>query len=285
MATAQIQRTPTSILEALGFEHVKTRTVEDFPLDNIQIPRYQRDEVRSLINTIARKWNPFKVGVLHVSERQDGSLNMMDGQQRRKGALTTGINVLETKIYKNLTYEQECELYDGLNYNRPLKAMDSFRNKVEQQDSMYVDIYHYLSQIGFNIPALKDDKENKLSILCPKTLIGIYRDRSCPVFKATMRAIAKAYLRQDVLTDESCKNYEFIDGLSLYIHGIKDFNAQHERKLVARLKSDATSAGLICSQAHIINSANGSHFNKALPYNICKIVEEIMKGKQVEQIR
>lgn len=80
--------------------------------------RYQRDFRPSVVNRIAKDWDFAAAGVLSVSQREDMSMWIIDGQHRYLGALKRGVKLLRCEIHHNLTIEQEAQLWLVLNKNR-----------------------------------------------------------------------------------------------------------------------------------------------------------------------
>lgn len=83
---------------------------------------YQRSIDLNYVRRLKDNWNPHAMGVIYVSERADGKVVVMDGQHRLHAFrlfIPTGTDpTVNCLVYRNLTPEQEAELFVVLNGNR-----------------------------------------------------------------------------------------------------------------------------------------------------------------------
>lgn len=115
----------------LGNEHARTSN-QFLPLSSLLIdPRVQRAWNQSWSATIARDFDPGKLGVIHVSLRKDGNHYIIDGQHRAKAAeLWLGADCngqkVECRVYEGLSLAEEAELFVALNTAKKVGAIAKY---------------------------------------------------------------------------------------------------------------------------------------------------------------
>jgi len=91
-------------------------------------PRIQRGEEGPEINHIAANFNPAALGTFTLSRRSDGTIVVLDGQQRRAAALKIDYSEqVQAIVHENLTLPEEAQLFLDLNYRRSVNAWTNFR--------------------------------------------------------------------------------------------------------------------------------------------------------------
>jgi hypothetical protein len=115
--------------QKMGFRWVDTA---DLQID----PRVQGVRRERRVQEIAENWDPRAVGVITVSQREDNSLFVADGQHRTAGALERKIKQLDgswlakpvtrlwAKVYEGLTLADEAQLFGKLNNTKAPMALD-----------------------------------------------------------------------------------------------------------------------------------------------------------------
>lgn len=92
--------------------------------------RYQRP-VSHFADQIVGDWNPMQVGALIVAERADGTFAVVDGQHRLAAARTIGERFLPCVVLREITLEQEAELFAKLQTERRnVRPTQRFRAEV-----------------------------------------------------------------------------------------------------------------------------------------------------------
>jgi hypothetical protein len=111
-------------------------SAEVLSIDALNIdPDYQRDLRHDLINKIAREYDIVKAGPILVSEREDGSLWVVDGQHRMLGAKQAGETEVFANVVHGLTQEQEAELRLARNDRKPDSLQEKFRTRLVMGDA------------------------------------------------------------------------------------------------------------------------------------------------------
>lgn len=104
-------------------------------------PSYQREEKPQHVKKIADDWDEAQLGVLEVSEREDGYA-VFDGQHRLKAAETRGEANLPCLVHTGLTPQEEAELFRQLQDNRKaLTPLDRFKARHFAEDPVAVGIF------------------------------------------------------------------------------------------------------------------------------------------------
>jgi len=101
------------------------------PVDRLTVDdRYQRGEITTHVNRIAREYREELIGVLEVSQRNNGvSYAVLDGCQRRGAVIKRGHpTALRCNVHEGLTLAEEAALYVWFNRHRKqVSALDRFK--------------------------------------------------------------------------------------------------------------------------------------------------------------
>lgn len=93
------------------------------------------------------------LGILTVSQRDDGTRVIIDGQHRWEATrrVTSGKGKVPCHIFKDLTLEQEAELFLRLNTTTKPRIIDKFRVRVTAGDKSAVAISELARSFGWEI--------------------------------------------------------------------------------------------------------------------------------------
>ncbi len=112
---------------------------------------YQRDET-NLVETIGKNFNPLAFAVAIVAERPDGTLYLVDAQQRTKGAVIAGKELVPCIIHKSDGRETEAKLFKYLNvFRRNVTPIELFNAALTEGDEEAVAINKAVLEAGFKI--------------------------------------------------------------------------------------------------------------------------------------
>jgi len=113
-------------------------------VDRLTIPdEYQRARVESTIRKVREELDPDALGALLVSRRDDGTLAVIDGQQRHTGLVEQGYGDQQTKclVYTGLSVGDEAALFVKFNKDRTSpRAMVIHNADVLAGDPIAVDL-------------------------------------------------------------------------------------------------------------------------------------------------
>lgn len=100
---------------------------------------------------IGEEYRPEAVGTLTVSQREDGSFHVIDGQTRRSGAIAAGhgSDTVSCQVYEGLTRSEEAAMFRLLNDRRSVGPIDKFLIRVVEGEPVAVDINNILRSYGW----------------------------------------------------------------------------------------------------------------------------------------
>jgi hypothetical protein len=157
-----------TIVEATSYEISFDRpwSEEVVDSDTLRIDRsYQRDVKTSLVNEIGQRFDLALAGFIVVSRRSDGTLYVIDGQQRVMGARKAGEKELLARVFAGLMIEEEAEMYDALNETKPLSAPEKFKGAHRAGRPDAVAIYNIVHSFGASIMGIDGYNMNSIAAI------------------------------------------------------------------------------------------------------------------------
>jgi hypothetical protein len=142
-----------------GSQAKKSTIREIAPSRLIVDPDVQRGLDRARVDRMAASFDIDGVGVLVVSDRDDGTLHVADGQHRRELLISVGLGdePVACQVYKGLTRAEEAALFRVLNNNKQVPPIDKFRIRVVEGEPMAVQINTALHAHGWTVKAYRTD--------------------------------------------------------------------------------------------------------------------------------
>jgi len=151
---------PSSLVEL----HAK-----EFSLD-LKVQR-QLNEDRAA--AMAADFKPHALGLLTASKRADGHIYVLDGSHRVSAARQASYDgLLATRLFTDLTLEEEAGLFLSLNSTRAVQAIDRFKVRVTQGEPAATSINKVLRAYGLHVDWANNDSLNTISAI--STLEKIY---------------------------------------------------------------------------------------------------------------
>lgn len=117
-------------------------------------PQYQRPISTFHVNRIVRKFDPYILGVLLVSERDDGTRYILDGQHRLEAIRMMGHGeaLVPAMIYRNLSPEREAQMFADLNRLRLyIPPQYAFRARLMAGDKEAIKLKQIVERYGFHL--------------------------------------------------------------------------------------------------------------------------------------
>lgn len=175
-----------------SFVYVDEETLfEMVPLDRVFSDRYCRPIRLWQVARLRRGWGVARIGSLYVSYRDsDGRYACLDGNHRVAAARLEGVTHLPARVYIDLGYEQEAELYNAFATQHRQSALDRFRALIEAKDRMALEIVDMLEGFGLGI-ALSGPALGKIQAVY--ALEGIYRDHGMTVLRMVIRILHSSW--------------------------------------------------------------------------------------------
>src|SRR5262245_5144946 len=109
----------------------------------IVAPEYQRPRREVLIRKIKKEFDPDALVALVISKREDGTLVIMDGQQRWTALMEMGWGDQQVPavVYEGLTVEEESLLFYRVNGTRSrLRPMELHRSALLGGETRAVEV-------------------------------------------------------------------------------------------------------------------------------------------------
>lgn len=130
---------------------VRMVAVSDLIVDE----EYQREAIAAHVAGIAKNFDDEAFGVIHVAEREDGSMRVVDGFQRLNAADAKGITTVPVLVTKSRGQEHEAELFGTLNKRRGLNTHQLFKADVCAGKPDAVAVYAAITDAGLNVRGMK----------------------------------------------------------------------------------------------------------------------------------
>lgn len=144
------------------------------PNETTTDPQYQRDVNESRAAAMAEHFDHALVGVVALSEREDGSLVIIDGQHRWTAAKVAGLGDVKflAEVHEGLTLEEEARLFLRLNGTRSaVSAYGKFRARVVSKEDAAIAITSIAKKIGLTISTSK----TKNTVAAVEALDAVYK--------------------------------------------------------------------------------------------------------------
>lgn len=126
------------------------QNIKTIPLNRIVIGDYQREPSCRRVERIINEFNPAKLGILVVNDRQDGTYAIIDGQNRLSALRAIGITEASCFVLIGLTQEQEADYFRKQNQNHVnLTNYDLYHAGVVAKDTHYLMLKETLARYGY----------------------------------------------------------------------------------------------------------------------------------------
>ena len=129
---------------------------------------YQRPVSKAKVNKIVKNFNPIGMGPILVSEREDGSLWIFDGQHRVEALKILGELVWEVTIYSGMTLKDEATAFRLLQEGSKANAAERYVSELAAGVKETIAIENLLNQNGFTVKRGSSKYTIKLQILLKK---------------------------------------------------------------------------------------------------------------------
>lgn len=125
-------------------------TEKNLLLKNLETDRsYQSPVNENQVFNIVKNFDPKAVGRIDVSEREDGSYYIVDGQHRVVALMRLGHQRIKCAVYKRLSVKDEAEMYRKIN-DRKMKSANNFAKADLRSGVKYaVEIDDAVNRAGF----------------------------------------------------------------------------------------------------------------------------------------
>lgn len=239
----------------------KPKNIQLVNLADLSVDRSYQRPVTAKMERMGQNWKPAIAGVLTLSKRDDGTLWILDGQNRVGAALIAGQPQLEADIKENLTLEEEARLFDELNSTHTnVSAIDRFKARKVYKDPEALDIDAIVSDFGGTIAEKQTAKwAQDSSIKAVYTLNRVYNKLGRAGLKDILSIINDSWGGVDSETTSE-----------LTLGGIAEFLQRNPRfdrsRLVRRLNEEGLSNIKRMAHAHgqIFGGSGNRNFYRAM---------------------
>lgn len=155
---------------------------------------YQRGEKPSHIAKIAREFIGGATGILTVGRRADGTLWLIDGQQRRKALERLGVDRWPAEVIPSSGPAYEAAIYHKRNSSRVnLSPKDLFRAALEANDPVARECKAAVEAAGYRLTLFNGGSDDHNNINCVRTLYVVTRTHGGAVITRTLNVIRRAW--------------------------------------------------------------------------------------------
>lgn len=114
--------------------------------------RVQRPLDLTRVAELAADFSSDRVGTVIVSEREDGTRVIIDGQTRLAAKSKVGHKgSVHAQVYLGLTLDQEASMFLAYNNSKPVSALDKFLVRVTEGDPVAVEISTIIAAHGWKV--------------------------------------------------------------------------------------------------------------------------------------
>jgi len=172
-----------------------TMIIKQIPLSNLIVDaRYQRSLISKHVNRIAKNFDATLVNTILVSDRQDGTYAVIDGQHRVAAMRKLGIKFAPCTITHGLDSLKEASLFHGVNAQiRPLSTFDKFKTSVFCGNSREIAIAEIAKEYGIQLKGSHSNGGNTSVVIAIQAVCDIYDVYGADILRKTFMLIQKAW--------------------------------------------------------------------------------------------
>jgi hypothetical protein len=193
-------------------------------------------------------FNARKLGIITLSLRNSGRYAILDGNHRTRIAVSHGFTEMLSRVFIDLSYEEEAELFEALNTIKAPGALDRFRARIEYREPRAVAIQTDLGSFGLRI-AVQTGGGNAAGVVsCVAALDKLYIERGPLEFNEVLNVIVQAWGTED----PTAWTGKIVDGFRMFWARYRDLI--DFQRLVAQLQNCTPRTLLVSAGANPKNS-------------------------------
>lgn len=193
---------------------------KEFSLD-LKVQR-QLNEDRA--DKMASDFQPHALGIITASKRTDGHIYVLDGSHRTSAARKARYDgLIATRLFENLTLQEEAQLFLTLNSSRAVQAIDRFKVRITQGEPVATGINNALTRYDLHVDWASNDSLNVISAIGALEKVykgaGVREEGAYPdLIDKLAETLTKAYGRKGQGgQDRSIYSRVMIEGLGIFI--------------------------------------------------------------------
>lgn len=189
---------------------------------------YQSPIDESIVKKIVNNFDENALGTITISQREDGTLWILDGQHRTVGCRRLGLDSMNAKVLTGLSIEEEANLYKELNNSKKKSPNAIAKAMLRSGDVMANEIYIAVTSIGMEVD-YELQRKSYGSISAYKALESIYKKYGVTHLINTLDLIKHSFGKES-------KNFKafIMEGFATFLDRYEDVDLKH---LIKRLKT------------------------------------------------
>lgn len=172
---------------------------------------------------MAEDFQPQALGLITASRRVDGHTYVLDGAHRVSAARKAHYDgLMATRLFENLTLQEEAQLFLTLNSSRAVQPIDRFKVRITQGEPAAVAINNVLKNYGVHVDWASNTSLNTISAI--GTLekvyrgVGIREEGEYPdLVDNVIKTLVRAYGDQDGKLDRATYSRTVLEGMGIFI--------------------------------------------------------------------
>lgn len=182
--------------------------------------KVQRELNEKRADQMAENFMPHALGIITASKRADGHYYTLDGAHRISAARKADYNgLIATRLFEDLTLQEEATLFLTLNKSRSVQAIDRFKVRITQGEPTAVAINQVLKTYGLHVEWANNDSLGVISAIGALEKVyagagvrepGQYTD----LVDYTIRTLDRAYGKN---ADRATYSRIILEGLGIFI--------------------------------------------------------------------
>lgn len=262
VATGKASAEPKTVTTQAS--NTSPRVVRTIPVATLNIDHsYQRPATKKM-EAIGGAWNDSLVGYPVLSQREDGSYWIIDGQHRLGGARLAGKQNIECDVRSGLTLEEEAKLFDELNGQRShVQAIDRYKARLFYNDPAAVEITQIVNEFDGGI-ATKSDRwdamnDKTMAVRSVASLFRLYEQEG----PARLREILSLIKESWGAVDYQTTNELSLSGINILLNSKKKYDRD---RLVRRMNEEGVAQIKRMAHAHsqIFGGSGPKNFYRAI---------------------
>lgn len=174
---------------------IETNTMFDWvPIEKTIVAPYGRFLSEAKVEHLVSTWNPKAFGVALLSWRHlEEVYAILDGQHRTEAARRVGMDKIPARIYIDLTYREEADLYVRFATVNKQTAVDRFRARLEAGDPVVLDLHAILTGLNLEVPPQQTGALTPHQIACVFTLERVYQYQGREILSLALHTLHDAW--------------------------------------------------------------------------------------------
>lgn len=257
---------PKTIIKSQTTNEPVKREIRSLSLDELNVEHsYQRPATKKM-EQIGKAWKDELAGYPVISQRNDDSFWIIDGQHRIGGARIAGKTHMPVDIRHGLSLKEEAKLFDELNGQRShVTAVDRYKAKMFYDDPEAMEITAIVESFGGEIATKSGagawGEIKAMAIRSVASLFRVYEQESPARLREILQIIHDAWGSIDYQTT----NELTLAGINQFLN--KKNPKQYNRdRLVDRLKTEGVTQIKRMAHAHsqIFGGSGPVNFYRAM---------------------